>query len=271
MASAPPESVPPQRRASGAEIAPLVHGAAEPAEEPGARAAREVAEAEALREEWEATHRDEAPFDLTVQPSIGGEEAAVTLEGVTSQMSAAELHERIHAEMESKPTPDEQRLFIVDGAKGPLEDETLPIGAYGVVAGVTLHLVMRDGQAAAARRAVRAQVRAEQAAALAARAALLARRKAQVKAVAKVLVPAITLPPLVLLIIWLANGCGGNPCGDFGECSGGLSAQCTCQGNYTIGEFCEEAMIMRSGYNGATVQAVEYTCLLYTSPSPRDA
>ena len=154
--------------AAAPEVAPLVDGADgaakpdKPEEEPAARAEREVAEAEELRKQWEAGNPDRAPFDLTVQPAIGGEEAAVTLEGVTSHMSVAELHERIHAEMESKPTPDEQRLFIVDGTKGPLRDETLPIGAYGAVSGVTLHLAMRDGKATAARREARAQVRAAQ-------------------------------------------------------------------------------------------------------------
>ena len=53
MASAPPESILPQRRASGAEVASLVA-----AEEAVARAAREVAEAEALREDWAAAQRD---------------------------------------------------------------------------------------------------------------------------------------------------------------------------------------------------------------------
>ena len=65
--------------------------------------------------------------------------------------------------MASHPTPDEQRLFIVDRGKGPLRDETLPVGAYGVVAGATLHLALRDGEAAAARRVARVQVRAAQA------------------------------------------------------------------------------------------------------------
>eukprot|EP01051_Picozoa_sp_SAG22_P004059 SAG22_NODE_209_length_15177_cov_9.282995_9_plen_410_part_00 len=287
MASDPPESVPPQQGASGAEIAPLVGaGAAEPDhEEPAARAAREVTEAEQLRAEWEAGRHDAAPFALTVQPSIGGEGAAVVLEGVTSQMSAAELHDRIYAEMPSKPTPDEQRLFIVKGAKGPLRDETLPIGAYGVVPGVTLHLAMRDGKAAAARRAARAQVRAEQAAARAQvraeqaaapqvraeraaaraeRAAVLARCKAQAKAAAKVLGIGVTIALVVLLIIWLAAGCVGDPCGEFGVSCSGLIAQCTCSADHNdyVGEFCGRwslgTMIMRSGYNNATVQAVEY-------------
>ena len=135
-----------------------------------ARAEREVAEADELREQWGASEHDQTPFDLTVQPSIGGEEAAVTLKGVSSKMSVSELHDRIHAEMESKPTPDEQRLFILAGKQGPLRDETLPIGAYGVVAGVTVHLAMRDDLAAAASREARAKVRAAHTAAEAAQA-----------------------------------------------------------------------------------------------------
>ena len=56
------------------------------------------------------------------------------------------------------------------GKQGPLRDETLPIGAYGVVAGVTVHLAMRDDLAAAARREARAKVRAAHTAAEAAQA-----------------------------------------------------------------------------------------------------
>ena len=158
VAQPPPESVVQDWSASGAEIAPLVDGAAEPEEHPEKRAEREVAEAEELLRQWEASRRGsfDGSFDLTVQPVIGGEDAAFTLNSVWSGMSVSALHERVEKEMESKPRPDVQRLFIVNGDKGPLEDTALPIGAYGVVAGVTLHLAMRDGQAAAARRAARA-------------------------------------------------------------------------------------------------------------------
>eukprot|EP01045_Picozoa_sp_COSAG04_P019408 COSAG04_NODE_1880_length_5315_cov_3.233704_3_plen_348_part_00 len=299
-AEPPPESVPPQRRASGAEIAPLVDGAAaaaEPEEDPAARAKREVAEAEELLRQWEAGERDEAPFDLTVKSMIGGEEAAVTLEGVSSKMSVSELHERVEKEMESKPTPDEQRLFIVDGDKGPLRDETLPIGAYGVVAGVTLHLAMRDGKAAAARREARVEVRAARAAAQA-RAVQEAewearRREAwwrecayQAKWAAKLLSASVVAVLVIMIIAYFDIGCGacendaacdglfgecvctGNhlgeycedSCGDFGQVNG---SACVCSGNRT-GAFCEldmtamSGMILRSGFNGATVGAVTY-------------
>ena len=276
---------------------PAAGGEAEPGpeEDPAARAEREVAEAEQLLRAWEAGSARETgaatPFALTVQPVIGGEEAAITLEGVTSTMSTAELHERVQKEMESKPEPDEQRLFIIDGGKGPLRDETLPIGAYGVVAGETLHLAMRDGRAAAARRAARARLRAAQAAAEAkaakdaeeaeAKAAHEAREAEEARedqwrecgacleAVAKVVASFLaagvvtTLAVLlVLFIIYYDQGCGGDPCGNRGECSGGLSAQCICTGAYAnhTGRFCEITdMIMRSDYNDATVQAVTYT------------
>ena len=109
--------------AAAPEVAPLVDGAdgeAEPEEDPLKLAEREVAEADGLLRRWGEGRRDTAPFDLTVKPMIGGAEAAVTLAGVTSQMSVSELHDRVHAEMASHPTPDEQRLFIVDRGKGPL-------------------------------------------------------------------------------------------------------------------------------------------------------
>ena len=170
MASAathPPEDVPPEaqqseKRANGAEIAPLVEcvggGAAAPQEDPARRAAREVAEAEVLLREWERS-RSSSTFDLVVQPSLVGQDGSVTLENVASTLSVMELRGRISAEMPSNPRPDEQRLFIPSAADRPLEDETLPIGAYGVASGITLHLAMCDGEQVAARRAARAEVR----------------------------------------------------------------------------------------------------------------
>ena len=121
------------------------------------RAEREVAEAEELLRQWEASRHDEAPFDLIVQSMIGN--ARVTLKGVRSSMRVAELQDLVHTKMTSNPTPLMQRLFIVDGNQRPLEDETLPIGAYGVVAGVTLHLAMRDEEAARLRMQLRREAR----------------------------------------------------------------------------------------------------------------
>eukprot|EP01043_Picozoa_sp_COSAG02_P005743 COSAG02_NODE_157_length_32999_cov_31.863647_27_plen_596_part_00 len=294
----PLESVPPQRRASGAEIAPLVDGAdgaAEPTDEDAEkRAEHEVAEAEELMRQWERGKCDEAPFDLTVMSMIGGKDAAFTLEGVSSKLSVAQLHKRIALEMESKPHPDQQRLFIVNGGKGPLSDETLPIGAYGVVAGVTLHLAMCDGQAAAARRLLRVRVRAAQAAARA-RTAEEAEREAErrekrreerrrkTKWAAKLLSASVVVVLVVMIIAYFHSGCGacendaacdglfgecvctGNhlgeycedSCGELGQVNGGA---CVCSGNRT-GAFCEldlNGMILRSEYNDATVGAVTY-------------
>merc|ERR1711960_119645 len=102
-----------------------------------------------------------APFDLTIQPVVSGEDAVIELSGVTAAMPVSELLDLIHAE-KPEATPDRQRLFIAKGAQEPLADETLPIGVYGVAEGVALHMAMRDEKAAAARRELRAQLREEQ-------------------------------------------------------------------------------------------------------------
>ena len=60
----------------------------------------------------------------------------------------------------SGPKPDQQRLFVMDGEQTVLEDDTMPIGAYGVGSGVTLRLAMQDADQAAARRAAREAVQA---------------------------------------------------------------------------------------------------------------
>lgn len=59
---------------------------------------------------------------------------------------------------------------------------------------------------------------------------------------------------LMIIYMYFTEGCGGLDCGDF-ECSGLASAQCVIpDGVFSLGD-----MIMRSGYNGALVQAVTYT------------
>ena len=121
-------------------------------------AEREVEAAGELLRQWEASRRDEAPFDLTVQSMIG--DARVTLKDVTSEMSVAELQALVQAKMATNPTPLMQRLFIADGKQRPLEDETLPIGAYGVVDGVTLHLAPQDVNEAGLRMQLRQEARA---------------------------------------------------------------------------------------------------------------
>ena len=122
-------------------------------------AEREVEAAGELLRQWEASRRrDSAPFDLTVQSMIG--DARVTLKDVTSEMSVAELQALVQAKMATNPTPLMQRLFIADGKQRPLEDETLPIGAYGVVDGVTLHLAPQDVNEAGLRMQLRQEARA---------------------------------------------------------------------------------------------------------------
>ena len=268
----------PQQRA---EIAPLAATLTAPGADTAAaraRVERDVAEADELLRQWEVSPRDQAPFDLTVQPAIGGEEAAVTLKGVTSSMKVGQLHWRIQQEMESKPHPDQQQLFILGGDKGALEDGELPIGAYGVVSGVKLHLAIRDEGEAAARRLARGQLRDDQRVVREARDAARARRKRVVKRTAKVMCFVATTTLLVLLSAYFNGGCGacengaaceglfgacacaGNhlgeycehSCGEYGQVNG---SACVCSGNHT-GKFCEITdMIMRSEYNNATVQA----------------
>ena len=281
----PPESVPPQKRASGAEIAPLVGGdAARPDEEdPVARAQREVEAAEELLRQWKAADNLSDPFNLTVQ-SIVGEARAVTLV-VSSNMTVAELQEAIHAKMDSKPHPRVQQLFIPDGDKGPLHDETLPIGAYGVVSGVALHLALRDGDAAAACLVARAQVREAYVAKVAREAAVAAEvawrkteRRRKGKRCAQMVAPLLLLLLLVLLITFFNAGCGAcqngatcpglfgecactanhlgeyceHSCGEFGQVNG---STCACSGD-RVGPFCDLRMLVRSDFNDAMVGAV---------------
>eukprot|EP01045_Picozoa_sp_COSAG04_P015533 COSAG04_NODE_1233_length_7642_cov_5.063900_5_plen_585_part_00 len=154
---------PPATATRGAEIAPLVEAEPSPAELLR-KAHEEIEDAEARLRRWEegvgATAAARAPFDLTIQPVVSGEDAAIELSGVTAAMPVSELLDLIHAE-KLEATPDRQRLFIAEGAQEPLADETLPIGAYGVVEGVALHMAMRDEKAAAARRVLRAKLREE--------------------------------------------------------------------------------------------------------------
>jgi hypothetical protein len=244
--------------------------AAQPEEDPAASAAslaaelaaaaeREEAEAQELLRQWHANRVEpgwRTPFDLTVQPVIGGEEAAITLKGVTSgHCTVRELYGRVQMqmpEMESQPHPlpqngaifygqtriDDQLLLIVNDGKGPphdvtLQDETLPIGAYNVVPGVTLHLTMRDGDVAAARRLARVVLREQ----LRSRAIEKEERKQAVRQQAKLLGAGTTTVLLVLLIAYLSAGCGA--CENGAACNG-LFGACVCIHNH-LGEYCERS------------------------------
>ena len=133
------ESVVQDWSASGAEIAPLVDGAAEPEEHPEKRAEREVAEAEELLRQWEASRRDDEPFDLTVKSMIGGEGAAVTLKGVRSEMSVAELHKRMRAPP-ALPSREQAQLHSHVTA----EQSTVIKKAFSQAFGVGHQVVRRD-------------------------------------------------------------------------------------------------------------------------------
>ena len=166
--AAPPEGMPP--RPAAGETAPLVD------EDPAERAKAELRDAERRQERWAKGGGGAAAarklFKLTVQPAVGGGDAAFTLENVSAAMKVGELRTRIEAA--NGTAADAQVLFIVDKGQEPLEDETLELGAYGVVEGVTLHLAMQNAAAAAARRAARIELRALEAAEKAAREAAAA-------------------------------------------------------------------------------------------------
>eukprot|EP01045_Picozoa_sp_COSAG04_P034148 COSAG04_NODE_7353_length_1141_cov_8.800384_2_plen_147_part_01 len=136
-------AVPPEGAASG-ETRPLVAAkvaapGAEPKKDAEQEASEEIARSDALLKTWGrgggATAKAQERFDLTIQPVVSGEDAAIELKGVTAELSVEELMARIHATKKAV-TPDRQRLFIATGDQEPLEDGTLPIGAYGVLPGV---------------------------------------------------------------------------------------------------------------------------------------
>ena len=115
-------------------------------------------------------------FPLQILPMVGGAQAAFHVQRVTTETLVKEVKDKIwrartsishtsgHA-CPSGPKPDQQRLFVMDGEQTVLEDDTMPIGAYGVGSGVTLRLAMQDADQAAARRAAREAVQAAAAAA----------------------------------------------------------------------------------------------------------
>ena len=110
-------------------------------------------------------------FPLQILPMVGGAQAAFHVQRVTTETLVKEVKDKIwrartsishtsgHA-CPSGPKPDQQRLFVMDGEQTVLEDDTMPIGAYGVGSGVTLRLAMQDADQAAARRAAREAVQA---------------------------------------------------------------------------------------------------------------
>ena len=85
-------AVPPQSAASG-ETGPLVVGkvaapGAEPKKDAEQEASEEIARSDALLKAWQRgvgkTSKAKERFDLTIQPFISGDDAAIELKGVTA-------------------------------------------------------------------------------------------------------------------------------------------------------------------------------------------
>jgi hypothetical protein len=55
-----------------------------------------------------------------------------------------------------------------------------------------------------------------------------------------ILATAATCLAATLVVVWLAAGCGLDPCGAHGECSGVFVAECTCTGGFS-GDACQYA------------------------------
>eukprot|EP01045_Picozoa_sp_COSAG04_P015580 COSAG04_NODE_1241_length_7596_cov_2.497399_2_plen_253_part_00 len=159
LPAAPRATTPPRPAIARAEVATPRRGVAEPRVAGLQEAHAQIEDSEKRRFRWEgspdAVNAPARPFALAVQPVVEGQGAAIVLQGVTAAMRVEQLRARIHAEMRSNPLPDTQRLFMVGAAQTPLEDEALPLGAYELGPGMTLHLALQDGEAAAARRVLR--------------------------------------------------------------------------------------------------------------------
>ena len=180
-------AVPPESAVSG-ETRPLVAQVAAPGAEPRKdaeqEASEEIARSDALLAAWESQRKEaEAaePFALTVQPLMGGADAALTLDGVTQDTSTQALKERMQAAHPKHPAPDAQRLTVQQGeAQIRLEDGELPLGAHGIgpEGQTTVNMTVQDAAEAAARREARKALRAARAEAIAAAEARWRRQKA---------------------------------------------------------------------------------------------
>ena len=138
-------AVPPETAARG-ETRPLVGATvaapgAEPKKDAEQEASEEIARSDAVLRAWGSQRTEVAattPFALTVQPLIGGGDAALTLDGVTQDTSTQALKERVQAAHPKHPAPNNQRLTVPQhlahrfGAQIRLEDGELPLGAHGI-------------------------------------------------------------------------------------------------------------------------------------------
>ena len=112
-------AVPPETAASG-ETRPLVGAkvaapGAEPKKDAEQEASEEIARSDALLKAWKSRRAEAdatAPFALTVQPLMGGADAALTLDGVTQDTSTQALKERVQTAHPKHPAPDAQRLTV---------------------------------------------------------------------------------------------------------------------------------------------------------------
>ena len=217
-------------------------------------------EVEPLRDEqWEATSRrrhDEAvPFDdLTAQrrpqPSIGGGDANLAAAAAQSHQQRGG-HGAVH-ELREPPALPKRAVGAMELREPPALPKLNRVPAASDRR--TLHLAMRDGEEAAARRLARGRgltrvpppvrPRAAQEAAQAAadrktRAAQETRQQCQTpcKKQTKVVVAlGAACGPLAVLLSYF-NGCGA--CENGAACDG-LFGECVCTGNH-LGEYCEDS------------------------------
>ena len=114
------EPIVPPQRAAPAETRPLVGAkvaapGAEPKKDAEQEASEEIARSDALLAAWERgagqTAKAKERFDLTIQPVVSGEDAAIELKGVTAELSVEELMARIHAQ-KKEVTPDLSLIHI---------------------------------------------------------------------------------------------------------------------------------------------------------------
>eukprot|EP01045_Picozoa_sp_COSAG04_P033922 COSAG04_NODE_7214_length_1166_cov_1.600750_3_plen_168_part_01 len=155
-------AVPPSNDAASGERTQLVEAERE---DPEQQAEKDVAAAAQLLAAWEATKPADTstPFSVTVEPFVGGPDAAFQIHGVTADANIQRIRELVRTEHPLHTAPDAQRLVVGEGKDAlTLEDETLSAGAYGIGPDghLTIRMGARDAKAAAERRERRVALRA---------------------------------------------------------------------------------------------------------------
>lgn len=122
------------------------------------KAKKEIKVSKKMKRAWESDPKSEhsGDFMITVQSVEGFPEMDLSVK-VNGNMRVSKLHDHLISKTNCGLTPDNQHL-IVYKTKEPLEDETLPIGAYGVESDTTLLMVVLD-EAEEAEAKLRKQVR----------------------------------------------------------------------------------------------------------------